>query len=103
MPIHRIRLVNFWSRFGFRVMDDSKSFVFSDFDYVEIIADMERDPDSVTIGADPYLLIRPEGRWDIPGILENLRRVRSRVLPWTGSRVIKWVWFRVSWISGSAA
>jgi predicted GNAT family N-acyltransferase len=65
------RLVSFWSRFGFRVMDESKSFVFSDFDYVEIVADMERDPDSVTIGADPYLLIRPEGRWDIPGILEN--------------------------------
>ena len=65
------RLVNFWSRFGFRVMEGAKSFVFSDFDYVEIIADVERDPDCVTLGADPYTLIRPEGRWHIPGILEN--------------------------------
>ena len=65
------RLVNFWTRFGFRVMEGGQDFVFSDFDYVEIIADMERDPDSVTIGTDPYVLIRPEGRWDIPGILEN--------------------------------
>ena len=52
-------------------MEDRKPFVFSDFDYVEIVADIERDPDAVTIGADPYLIIRPEGRWHIPGILEN--------------------------------
>jgi predicted GNAT family N-acyltransferase len=65
------RLVNFWSRFGFHVMEGGKEFVFSDFDYVEIVADMERDPDSVALGGDPYVLIRPEGRWDIPGILEK--------------------------------
>jgi predicted GNAT family N-acyltransferase len=65
------RLVNFWSRFGFRVMEGAKSFVFSDFDYVEIIADIERDPDCIAIGADPYVIIRPEGRWHVPGILEN--------------------------------
>jgi predicted GNAT family N-acyltransferase len=65
------RLVNFWSRFGFRVMDGAQSFVFSDFDYIEIVADIERDPDSVTIGADPYAIIRPEGRWHVPGVLER--------------------------------
>ena len=65
------RLVNFWSRFGFRVMEDAQSFVFSDFDYIEIVADIERDPDSVTIGADPYAIIRPEGRWHLPGVLER--------------------------------
>lgn len=65
------RLVNFWSRFGFRVAEDAKRFVFSDFDYVEIIADIERDPDAVTIGNDPYVIIRPEGRWHKQGILEQ--------------------------------
>jgi predicted GNAT family N-acyltransferase len=65
------RLVNFWSRFGFRVMEGGQSFVFSDFDYVEIVADVPRDPDAVTIGAPPYVIIRPEGRWDVPGILEQ--------------------------------
>ena len=65
------RLVNFWSRFGFRVMEDAQSFVFSDFDYIEIVADIERDPDCVAIGADPYAIIRPEGRWHVPGILER--------------------------------
>jgi predicted GNAT family N-acyltransferase len=64
------RLVDFWARFGFRVMEGGKSFVFSDFDYVEIIADIERDPDCITIGTDPYVIIRPEGRWHQPGILE---------------------------------
>jgi hypothetical protein len=31
---------------------------------------MERDADAVTIGDDPYVIIRPEGRWHVPGILE---------------------------------
>jgi predicted GNAT family N-acyltransferase len=65
------RLVNFWGRFGFRVMEGGQSFVFSDFDYVEIVADVERDPDAITIGAKPFVIIRPEGRWDAPGILEQ--------------------------------
>lgn len=65
------RLVNFWSRFGFRVMEGGKKFVFSDFDYVEIVADIEPDADAVRIGCDPYVIIRPEGRWHKPGILER--------------------------------
>lgn len=65
------RLVNFWSRFGFRVPDNAKHFVFSDFDYVEMVADLPLDPEAVAIGADPYMLIRPEGRWHKPGILEK--------------------------------
>lgn len=65
------RLVNFWSRFGFRVPENAKRFVFSDFDYVEIVADIERDPEAVTIGNDPYMIIRPEGRWHKQGVLEQ--------------------------------
>jgi predicted GNAT family N-acyltransferase len=65
------RFVSFWSRFGFRPLEGAKPFVFSDFDYVEIVADLEPDPDALTIGTDPYVLIRPEGRWHVPGILET--------------------------------
>jgi predicted GNAT family N-acyltransferase len=65
------RLVDFWKRFGFRVLEGGKSFVFSGFDYVEVVADFERDADSVTIGDDPYLIIRPEGRWHLSGVLEQ--------------------------------
>jgi predicted GNAT family N-acyltransferase len=79
------RLVNFWSRFGFRVPADAKRFVFSDFDYVEIVADIERDPQAVTIGADPYVIIRPEGRWHRPGILEK-SAARAVTRPSVGHR-----------------
>ncbi len=44
---------------------------FSDFDYVEMVADLERDPDAIAIGADPYTIIRPEGRWHRRGVLEK--------------------------------
>lgn len=64
------RLVNFWSRFGFRQFEGGRELVFSDFDYVEMVAEIEPHPDAVRIGADPYKLIRPEGRWHRPGVLE---------------------------------
>jgi predicted GNAT family N-acyltransferase len=65
------RLVNFWGRFGFRPLEGAKEFVFSDYDYVELVANIEKDPQSIAIGADPYVMIRPEGRWHVPGILER--------------------------------
>jgi len=64
------RLVNFWGRFGFVPLKDRPEFVFSDFDYVEIVAELKPNPDAIAIGKDPYLIIRPEGRWHVPGILE---------------------------------
>jgi len=65
------RLVNFWSRFGFRVFEGGQELVFSDFDYVEMIAELDRHPDAISIGGDPYVIIRPEGRWHVPGVLER--------------------------------
>ena len=72
------RLVKFWSQFGFSTFEGGQDFVFSDFDYVEMQMISPRQPSAVTIGIDPYLTIRPEGRWHRPGILEN-----SRVRPVT--------------------
>jgi predicted GNAT family N-acyltransferase len=65
------RLVNFWGRFGFHTFEGGQSFVFSDFDYVELVAEIEPDPEAVKIGVNPYVIIRPEGRWHVPGILEQ--------------------------------
>jgi predicted GNAT family N-acyltransferase len=65
------RLVDFWKRFGFQVLEGGRNFVFSGFDYVEVVAEMERDADAVTIGDDPYRIIRPEGRWHMTGVLEQ--------------------------------
>jgi len=65
------RLAPFWSRFGFEEFEGGQDLVFSDFDYVEMKANIERHPSAITIGIDPYVIIRPEGRWHVPGILEN--------------------------------
>jgi predicted GNAT family N-acyltransferase len=64
------RLLGFWEQRGFERMQGSREFVFSDFDYVEVKLEAERHPQRITLGEDPYVLIRPEGQWDVPGILE---------------------------------
>jgi hypothetical protein len=58
--------------------------VFSDFDYVEIVLDTTPHPQAISIGVDPYVMIRPEGRWHVPGILE-----RSAIRPVTRPSVEK--------------
>lgn len=78
------RLLNFWSRFGFRPFEGGREFVFSDFDYVEVALDMSPHPQAISIGVDPYIMIRPEGRWHVPGILE-----RSAIRPVTHPSVEK--------------
>jgi hypothetical protein len=65
------RLVNFWSMFGFEEFEGGQDLVFSDFDYVEMKANIERHPTAISIGIDPYVIIRTEGRWHRPGILES--------------------------------
>jgi predicted GNAT family N-acyltransferase len=67
----QVRLARIWQKVGFVPYEGAKKFVFSDFEYVEVAADLEPDPDALKIGTDPYLLIRPEGRWHKPGILES--------------------------------
>jgi predicted GNAT family N-acyltransferase len=67
------RLVKFWSQFGFRTFEGGQELVFSDFDYVEMQMITERRPNAITIGVDPYLIIRPEGQWHRPGMLDKSR------------------------------
>jgi predicted GNAT family N-acyltransferase len=64
------RLVAFWEQRGFTCNADAREFVFSDFDYVEVRLETEKHPQSITLNDDPYVLIRPEGQWDTPGVLE---------------------------------
>ena len=67
----RKRLMSFWTRFGFRTFEGGSELVFSDHDYVEMVLEMDRDPGAITLGSDPYLVIRPEGRWHLPSVLEK--------------------------------
>jgi len=64
------RLLSFWEQRGFERMASAREFVFSDFDYVEVKLETEKHPQRITLAEDPYVLIRPEGQWDVPGILE---------------------------------
>jgi predicted GNAT family N-acyltransferase len=66
----QIRLVDFWRKFGFETLEGGRDLAFSDFDYAEMAAAIDPHPGAVKIGADPYVIIRPEGRWHIPGVLE---------------------------------
>jgi predicted GNAT family N-acyltransferase len=67
----QLRLTRIWQKVGFAPYEGSRKFVFSDFEYVEVAADLDPDPEAIKIGSDPYLIIRPEGRWHKPGILEQ--------------------------------
>lgn len=63
-------LTRFWGLFGFRPIAGRASFCFSDVEYVELEAVLEASDDSIAIGADPYIMIRPEGAWHRPGPLD---------------------------------
>jgi predicted GNAT family N-acyltransferase len=65
------RLVKFWTKCGFKTFEGGQELIFSDFDYVEMILDTKRHPQTISIGMDPYVIIRPEGDWHSPGILER--------------------------------
>ncbi len=69
------RLTRFWSRFGFRPLhtggQGDETFVFSDHEYVEMVAQVEAHPAAIRIGSDPLVIIRPEGEWDQAGVLDR--------------------------------
>lgn len=64
-------LTRFWGMFGFRAIPGRSAFTFSDLEYVELEARIEGGDDRIAIGADPHVLIRPEGEWDRPGPLDR--------------------------------
>jgi predicted GNAT family N-acyltransferase len=64
------RFLRFWEQRGFTRMTGARDFVFSDFDYTEVKLETEKHPQCITLTDDPYVLIRPEGQWEKPGILE---------------------------------
>jgi predicted GNAT family N-acyltransferase len=78
------RLVSFWEKRGFARMADAREFAFSDFDYVEVKLETEEHPQCITLSDDPYVLIRPEGQWDVPGILELSASRSASVSPSVG-------------------
>lgn len=65
------RLVAFWRR-KYKARPAGKpNFVFSGYEYTEMIVDLVPPDDAMSIETDPMVLVRPEGDWDRPGVLER--------------------------------
>jgi hypothetical protein len=63
-------LEGFWARFGGVPIKDRTTVTVSGFNYTEMLVDLEPLPNAVTIDSGGYVILRPEGDWDRPGILE---------------------------------
>jgi predicted GNAT family N-acyltransferase len=66
------RLLPFWKRqFGFYPREGRDHFAFSDHEYVEMQGDLQPHPKAIGLHSDPLTLLRPEGDWDRPGVLDR--------------------------------
>jgi predicted GNAT family N-acyltransferase len=65
------RLVPYWEKYGFKPIQKNTKLVFSDHEYVEVICEMDEHPEAITLASDPYIVLRPEGAWDEPGVLDG--------------------------------
>jgi predicted GNAT family N-acyltransferase len=63
----------FWGRFGAKPLKDSVALSFSGIRYTQMFVELQPSTDFMALGQDPYLLLRPEGDWDRPGVLERSR------------------------------
>jgi predicted GNAT family N-acyltransferase len=61
----------FWARFGAKPFADNRKIEFSDHRYVEMVIDLEPDPDAIGLMSGGRVIVRPEGDWDRPGILDE--------------------------------
>jgi predicted GNAT family N-acyltransferase len=79
----------FWSRFGAHPMPDARSFAFSGHRYTEMLLELPRNPDAISLATDPLAVLRPEGAWDTPGVLERHARGDER-RGWSGDTEDAW-------------
>ena len=68
------RVMKLWERFGFRPRTADPTFSFSNLEFVEGDLELPPDPAALTSKSDPYVLVRPEGQWARPGVLDPLFR-----------------------------
>ena len=79
-------LEKFWAHFGAKPLAPGREFVFSDYRYCEMMAEYEPLPGAISLESGPYVIVRPEGDWDRPGILENSA---ERVVREPGDNVVR--------------
>ncbi|MES1200113.1 MAG: GNAT family N-acetyltransferase [Pseudomonadota bacterium] len=68
----QVRLVPFWKRSGgTQIRPGRPLFHFSDHEYVEVVRDLDPPQDAIGLDTPPLVLLRPEGAWDEPGVLDR--------------------------------
>lgn len=66
------RLLNYWRRSAaVRERAGRPRFWFSNFEYIEIERDLVPPKDAIGLHTDALVLLRPEGDWDRPGVLDR--------------------------------
>ncbi|HYD89280.1 MAG TPA: GNAT family N-acetyltransferase [Vitreimonas sp.] len=66
------RLLRYWRRAAdVRVREGRPEFRFSAYDYVEIEKDLAPRADAIGLDTPAMIVLRPEGAWDRPGVLER--------------------------------
>jgi predicted GNAT family N-acyltransferase len=63
-------LEGFWARFGGVPIKDHPMVEVSGLNYTEMLVDLEPDLDAITVDSGSTVILRPEGDWDRPGVLE---------------------------------
>jgi predicted GNAT family N-acyltransferase len=71
------RVVKLWERFGFRPRTAHPTLSFSNLEFVVGDLELPPDPEALTTLSDPYVLVRPEGQWTRPGVLDRSVRKAS--------------------------
>ena len=66
------RLLKYWLRTaGVRIRAERPQFSFSDYDYIEIERELTPPENALGLKTPAMVLLRPEGDWDRPGVLER--------------------------------
>lgn len=72
------RLEEMWSHvMTCRVVDREKPFAFSGVSYLTLEIPLPEHPDAIHFGSDPFVLLRPEGEWNTPGVLDPQSTARA--------------------------
>lgn len=67
----QMRLKSFWKKAGYAEIGRNVEIRFSDHDYTEMCKEVAPHGERISLFTDPMTIIRPEGEWDHPGILER--------------------------------
>lgn len=60
-----------WERLGARLVEGREGFSFSDVRFREMVLDLPPHAETLGLGSDPLVLIRPEGEWDRVGPIDR--------------------------------